>query len=95
MSENRFLKDPDAALDYARDWSDWLEEAEVIESSIWIIAPGGVGSLTVDLEELEGGLATIWLSDGTAGVTYAVTNRISTSLNRTDDRTFYVKVAER
>lgn len=39
--------------------------------------------------------ATVWLSGGTAGQIYTVTNRITTAAGRTEDRSFAIRVEER
>jgi len=39
--------------------------------------------------------ATVWLSGGTAGQSYIVTNRITTAAGRTEDRSFTIRVEER
>jgi len=36
----RFLKDPDAVLDYGFDWSDWLADGETISTSTWTVETG-------------------------------------------------------
>lgn len=87
-------KDPDAALDYAVDWNApgeaWLGD-DTIASVAWDVGAG----LTKDAESNTASVATVWLSGGTAGETYAVACRITTAAGRTDERTFRVKVQHR
>jgi len=81
----QFKKDPDATLDYTIDWSTWLG-ADTISTSEWTVASGiteGTATATTTA-------TTIWLSGGTAGVSYALTNQIVTAGGRTDDRTIVV-----
>lgn len=84
-------KDPDAVLDYGIDWSAWLAAGDSVETSAWTVASGLVGASP----QLDGTVASIMISGGTAGQTYTVTNRITTANGRTEDRSFRVKVAER
>lgn len=85
---NVFLKDPDATLDYAVDWSGWLG-SDTIGTSTWTTAlPNGTASIS-------GGTALVWLTGGTPGVFYTVANKIVTAAGRTDERTFVVKVESR
>jgi len=86
-----FYKDPDAVLDYAFDWSDWLTGAEAI-SDYTIDADTGI---TVDSDAESSGIVTIWLSGGTAGTVYAIRCEIVTDDARTDERTMMVMVQER
>ena len=90
-------KDPDAVLPYEFDWSEWLDAAE-IDASDFIIS-GSDSDLTEDSSSvLAGNQSTrVVLSGGTVGVTYRVTNRITTDETpaRTDDRSFFIKVKER
>jgi hypothetical protein len=89
----QFIKDPDADLDFKRDWAAWLAEVDdTIESSEWFhegleLGEGG--------ETHDGTSATIWLKGGAVGQRYDVTNRIVTVGGRTDDRTFTIVVRER
>ena len=39
--------------------------------------------------------ATVWLSGGIAGQAYTVTNRITTSGGRTDERSFTIQIQDR
>lgn len=87
----QFLKDPDAVLDFAMDWTDWLDTGETI-SSYMVTVPTGI---TKDSDSESSGVVTVWLSGGTAGNDYNVSVEITTSDGRTDERTFRVKVIER
>jgi hypothetical protein len=89
-------KDPNAVLDYRFDWQGddpgpWLADAETISTSTWTVPTG----ITKDSDSKTDTTATIWLSGGTAGVTYDVVNRITTSAGRTEDRTLQVVCVER
>ncbi|MCC6366857.1 MAG: hypothetical protein IT165_25325 [Bryobacterales bacterium] len=84
------IKDPNAVLDYSVDWTRWLN-GDSIATSDWTVPVG----LTEVTDTHTGTKATVWLSGGTVGATYTVTNRITTTGGRTDDRSFDVKIAER
>lgn len=84
-------KDPDAVLDYAIDWSEWLATGETINTSTWT-TPAGI---TEDSESETGTVATIWLSGGTAGEDYEAENEIVTTDARTDNRTILIMCRER
>jgi hypothetical protein len=85
-------KDPDAVLDWERDWGPWLADlGDTIQSSTWIVPAG----ITKTSESNTTTTATVWLSGGTAGLRYTVTNRIVTAGGRTDDRSMVVFVNER
>ena len=86
-----FLKDPDAVLDYSVDWSAWLVDGDIIISSDWLPTTG----ITVVSSSFSTNATTVWVSDGVAGNKYGITNRITTSGGRTDDRTIYIKVVQR
>jgi hypothetical protein len=86
-----YLKDPEANLDYQLDWSPWLEDNEIITTSTFIATTG----LTVASSSHTATTATVWLSGGTVGTSYTVTNEIITSGGRIDDRSFTVRVEQR
>lgn len=85
-----YIKDPDSILDYKIDWSAWLA-ADTILSSTWIVPTG----LTKTSQSNTTTTTTVWLSGGTLGQNYQVTNRITTNQNRTEDRTFDIVVRQR
>lgn len=86
-----WTKDPDAVLDYAFDWQYWLAGGEAITSSTMIASPG----INVDSSSNTSNRSTVWLSGGSAGQPYTITNRVTTSLGRTDDRTITIRVTNR
>ncbi|MCC6389152.1 MAG: hypothetical protein IT167_01020 [Bryobacterales bacterium] len=85
-----FTKDPNAVLDYSVDWTRWLD-GDAIATSEWTVPAG----LTKVNDTHTTKAATVWLSGGTVSQTYTVTNRITSTGSRTDDRSFDVKIAER
>jgi len=85
-----FAKDPHAVLDYTIDWTRWLA-GDQIAASEWLVPSG----LTKLADSKTATLATVWLSGGTAGESYAVTNRITTTGGRTEDRSFNIRAEER
>jgi len=102
----RFVKDPDAVLDFTFDFapltngregagSDWLDTAnsEVI-STHTITAETGI---TVDSSSQTdtNTSVTVWLSGGTAGTTYTVACKIVTDASRTEERSIKIYVKER
>lgn len=86
-----FRKDPDAKLDYAIDWSEWLASGETISASAWTIPTG----LTNESETFDDDSTKVWLSGGTDGETYTVANKITSSEGRIDERTFQIMVGHR
>jgi len=91
MALGRLTKDPDASLPYKIDWTAWLAGATISQSSWTVPAP-----LTGSGQSIESGTKTvIMLAGGVAGTTYTVTNRISATDGRVDDRSFELRVVER
>lgn len=103
---DRFIKDPDAVLDYVFDWapqtngregadSDWLaaDSGETITSYVMTVETGLIkdsDSLTDDDTSV-----TVWLSGGAEGQDYSVACKITTSAGRTDERTAIFRVRQR
>lgn len=87
-----YRKDPDAVLDYGLDWTDWLASGEAITASAWEAVPGTISLANPTFSDEA---TKVWVSGGTDGEAYFLTNRITTSDNRTDDRTIGIVVAER
>lgn len=90
-------KDPDAYLDYAIDFTDWLAEvSDTIASATAIVDPDDSAAVE-DVEVLGGNTVRVWVSGGEVGTTVALTVSIVTSNvpPRLDDRTVFLKIKER
>lgn len=85
-----FQKDPDAVLDYGVDWGDWLG-TDTLATSAWEV-PAGIAK---DTDTHDAKSTKVWLSGGTAGQRYMLTNRVTTAGGRTDERTVRVDVNNR
>lgn len=77
------FQDPVSTLDYNVDWSSWLN-GDTLTSSSWTTHP----DVTTTNASFTGTITTVFLSGGTAGKTYKVKNRITTSNGRTEEETF-------
>lgn len=82
MLVGRFVKDPEAVLDYYMNWTVWLA-GDTISTSTWI----ATGSVTIRDPGLSGDVASIWVEGGTAGELIDLTNHIVTAAGREDERT--------
>ena len=81
-----FNKDPDSIENFTVDWTQALD-GDTIATSSWIV-PSGVTQVAASNTTV---LATIKLSGGTLGNTYAVINRITTTTSgETLDETLYI-----
>lgn len=84
-------KDPYAVLDYSLDWTNWMPSGDTI-SAITITADAGI---TIDSTTNTDYIATAYISGGTAGTTYNVEYKITTTNGLKDSRNFRIKVVER
>lgn len=85
-----YYQDPDALMDYTIDWgSRWLG-TDTIATSEWIV-PDGINMNTTSNTPTK---ATIWLSGGTLGESYDVTNRVTTDGGRIQDQTLRIVIKE-
>lgn len=87
----RAIKDPEAVLDYSIDWSEWLVDGDALSDSDWSAEDG----ITIDNDTLVGNITTVWLSGGSVNKSYRVVCHITTTGGREDDRSIFVKMAEK
>lgn len=88
-----YVKDPGEVKDYGFDWSAHLGDVDTISTSAWVVATG----LTEEVDPAASNTTTtttIWLSGGTAGTEYRVTNHVVTAQGREFERSFYVNVQD-
>lgn len=86
-----YVKDPDATLDYAFDWSLWLDSGDTIQTSVWTADP----ALTLTNESNDGTKTKVFVSGGVNESTYKLTNRITTAQGRIDDRSVEIRIYQR
>jgi hypothetical protein len=87
-----YTKDPDEHLDYGWDWTQRLDDGETINDSEWIL---DLVDLIDTAETIDGAKAVVWLAGGTLGRRYQVTNRVTTSEDRTFDWSFLLDIRDR
>lgn len=80
-------KDPGAVKDYALDWTAWLG-ADTINTSTWTVPTG----ITMDSSGNSPTHTAIWLSGGTKGNSYLLSNKVVTVGGRTELRTIEISV---
>jgi hypothetical protein len=85
-----YTQDPSANLDYAVDFTAWLPAGDTI-STFTVIADSGI-SATKSNTLSTATIAVIWVSGGVVGLVYTVTVRVTTTIGRVDDRTFYMRI---
>lgn len=87
-----FQKDPSAQLDYLINWEAWLNGDTIVNSS-WIV-PSGINLVDQSFTDQN---TTIWLSGGTLGRRYKITNRITTNTSpaRVDDRSIIIFIRDK
>lgn len=90
-----YPKDPGATLDYEIEWTAYLQPGESVTASDWSVAPDEPGGLSVSGASFSATLSRASLSAGAAGRLYRVTNRITTSQARIDERSLAIQMTER
>lgn len=93
MSDGVYLKDPSASIDFTINWAKWLADGDAIAESEWDI-PDGLTEVEEKRDHTDT-TTTVWLQGGVAGEEYPVTNTITTSQGRVDQRTIFLWVMER
>lgn len=86
MNRKLYEQDPGALLDYV---VTWVLGADTISTSTWQVAPTG---LTLSSQVHDTTTATVWLTGGTDGTDYLVTNWVTTAGGRLAEQTFQVNV---
>lgn len=92
-----FTLDPSAVLDFAIDWSRWLQGGEAVTAATWTLPDDNGAPVEASGHDrsTDGGVCTIWLTGGTVGCTYSLTCHVVTSMGREDDRTITIESRER
>ena len=88
---SNFTKAPESRLDYAVDWTPFIQgtEGDAIASADWVDVTEG---LVVEDPQLIGSVHAAFFSGGEPGRAYRATSRITTEQGRVDDRTITIYV---
>ncbi|MET0360734.1 MAG: hypothetical protein ABW048_03175 [Sphingobium sp.] len=89
-----YLKDPQARIDHAIDWSPYLG-AQGVVASLWTVVPQEQGGLAIDEDAAEDQRTSARLSGGIVGRVYRLTNRVTLSDGQVDERSMTFRVEER
>ena len=92
MALKTYNKDPSAILDYGIDWTAWLDNQTIVNSS-WSLQ--GDGALDVLANTHTGTVAMIKFGGGNVGSKYIATNHIITNTALEDSRRINIRVVER
>jgi hypothetical protein len=86
-----FQKQPADVQDYDIDFTEWLAGFSDIGLSLAVQADTGI---TVVSSEFANGVAKVWLSGGTTGMTYKITARMTTTGGRVKEVEIRIRVKE-
>ena len=90
-----FLKDPAARLDYAIDWQAFYLDGQTVLQSQWRVSPDAAdGIMPIDAGH-DGGRTAVTLTGGRRGILYRVTNQVTLSGGRCDERSLAVRAEDR
>ncbi len=89
-----YLKDPDSRVDYAIDWSGYLD-GQTVAASAWAVTPAEPGGVAVAQASFDLARTAATLEGGLAGHVYSVTNRVTLSDGQIDERSIALRVEER
>ena len=89
-----YLKDPQSRVDYAIDWSPYLD-GQTIQSSLWLVLPDEAGGIAAEETGFEPERTAARLSGGLTGHSYQVSNQVTFSDGTTDVRSITLRVEAR
>ena len=87
-----WTKDPDSRLEWGCDWSAWLTDGDTITASEWA---ADSDTITLDTDSHDDTTTVVWVTGGKPGTRVRLTNRITTTQGRTDDRTITLLIRQR
>jgi len=89
-----YLKDPQSRVDYAIDWSGYLD-GQTIATSEWTVSPAETGGIAIEEASFDLDRSAARLSGGIVGRIYCVANRVTLSDGSADERSITLRVEER
>jgi len=90
-----FLKDPAASLDYSVDWAAGYLGGQTITASNWTVSPIEAGGVSLLATSSSPTRSSATLAGGIAGHVYRISNFVTLSDARSDERQLTVRVEQR
>ena len=90
-----YLKDPQARIDYAINWSAAYLDGQAIATSSWTVSPAEPDAISIVASSFDMQRTSATLSGGTAGHVYRITNRITLTDGQIDERSISLRVEAR
>ena len=90
-----YLKDPQSRVDYGIDWGAGYLAGQTIAGSSWSVVPQEAGGVAVDAAGFTATRTAATLSGGLAGRVYSISNHVTLSGGRSDDRSITLRVEQR
>lgn len=90
-----YLKDPGSRVDHAIDWGASYLDGQTVAGSAWSVFPAESEGIVVEAASFDLTRTGATLSGGIAGHIYSVTNRVTLSDGRVDERSITVRVEDR
>lgn len=91
---NFYLKDPESRVDYAIDWTPYLD-GQSIEASTWSVTPAEEGGIVAEETSFEPARTAARLTGGLTGHCYTVSNQVTFSDGTLDTRSITLRVEKR
>ena len=92
---NYYLKDPGAQIDYSFDWSAGYLNGQTVSASAWSATPVEPGGVSIATNVVSPTQTSALVSGGIAGRVYRVSNRVTFSDGRIDERQVVLRVEDR
>lgn len=86
----RIEHDPNAKLDYGWDWTSWLQVGETITT---YTVTSDIAGAVISNVQLTGNVVSAMIASATSSGT--LTNHVTSSLGREDDRSWFLDVKQR
>jgi hypothetical protein len=90
-----YVKDPQARIDYAIDWSAAYLDGQAIAQSIWTISPAEADAISVAASTFDAQQTSATLTGGLPGRIYRITNRVTLTDGQIDERSISLRVEGR
>jgi hypothetical protein len=90
-----YLKDPDARVDYAIEWQGGYLDGQAVAASSWSVTPTEENGLWVTETSFDLTRTGVTVEGGISGHAYRLSNRVTLSDGRVDERSITLRVEER